>query len=381
MDRIAEQVRALAQGADNTTRKTILDSLRDLSLSLETPHDTLQRICYTHTQSALARVGIDLKLFNYLSESSTPSSIDELAAKTGAAPGLLGRILRYLSSMGIIKETAKDTFTPNNITQALAMPAIQSGVYHNFDNIAPAIIALPDFLIKHKYQDITSPTNTPMQVAFNTPDPAFIWVQTRPEAHAHFNRFMEVHHQSKPRWFELYPIADKAQDLDPEQVFFVDIGGGIGHHTVEMKQRNPQITNRMIVQEMGIVLPTVIKHEGIEAMEHDFLQVQPVKGARCYFLSNIMHDYPDSKAVLILQNIAAAMGPDSVILVNDMVLPNSGAHWHVTQIDITMMTMLAALERTHQQWVELMEKAGLRIQKIYSPAAGGSESVIECVPL
>jgi demethylsterigmatocystin 6-O-methyltransferase len=47
MDRIAEQVRALARGADNTTRKTILDSLRDLSLSLETPHDTLQRICYT----------------------------------------------------------------------------------------------------------------------------------------------------------------------------------------------------------------------------------------------------------------------------------------------------------------------------------------------
>jgi hypothetical protein len=34
----------------------------------------------------------------------------------------------------------------------------------------------------------------------------------------------------------------------------------------------------MIVQEMGIVLPTVIKHEGIEAMEHDFFQVQPVKG-------------------------------------------------------------------------------------------------------
>jgi hypothetical protein len=65
--------------------------------------------------------------------------------------------------------------------------------------------------------------------------------------------------------------------LTPSRFFFVDIGGGIGHHTVEMKQRNPQITNRMIVQEMGIVLPTVIKHEGVKAMEHDFFQVQPVK--------------------------------------------------------------------------------------------------------
>jgi tRNA G46 methylase TrmB len=31
----------------------------------------------------------------------------------------------------------------------------------------------------------------------------------------------------------VYPIAEKAQELDPEQVFFVDIGGGIGHHTVD----------------------------------------------------------------------------------------------------------------------------------------------------
>jgi hypothetical protein len=71
-------------------------------------------------------------------------TVDELAAKKGAAPGLLGmptvdynpynipftiwigHILRYLSSMGTIKETAKDTITANNITQALAMPAIQS---------------------------------------------------------------------------------------------------------------------------------------------------------------------------------------------------------------------------------------------------------------
>ncbi|CEL08927.1 hypothetical protein ASPCAL12072 [Aspergillus calidoustus] len=82
-----------------------------------------------------------------------------------------------------------------------------------------------------------------------------------------------------------------------------------------------------------------------------------------------MRDYPDRKAVPILQNIVAAMGPDSVILINNMVLPNSGAHWHVTQVDSTMMTMLAALERTHQQWLELMEKARLRINRICSPVA------------
>ncbi|KAL2829264.1 hypothetical protein BDW59DRAFT_170655 [Aspergillus cavernicola] len=273
-------------------------------------------------QPAIALVGIDLKLFNLLSEGKEPLTVDYLAENTGAAPCLLGRILRYLSSMGFIKETTKDTFTANNITNTLSVPAIQAGVYHNFDTIAPAVLALPDYLIENKYQDITELTNTPMQTAFNT-EPAFIWVQTRPESHTNFNQFMEIRHSGKPAWFDVYPIAEKSQNIDSNQVIFVNIGGGISHHTVD---------------------------------------------AKFYFLSNITHDHPDDKCVTILKNIVSAMGPDSVILINDMVLPNSGAHWHVTQVDLTMMTMLAALERTLEQWYELMEKAGLRINKIYSSA-------------
>ncbi len=43
---------------------------------------------------------------------------------------LLGRVLRYLASTGIIKEDAKDTYTANNITKTLAIEGNQSGIYH-----------------------------------------------------------------------------------------------------------------------------------------------------------------------------------------------------------------------------------------------------------
>lgn len=46
MDAIITQVHDLAKTADEAGRKKILDSLRDLSYSLETREDTAQRVMY-----------------------------------------------------------------------------------------------------------------------------------------------------------------------------------------------------------------------------------------------------------------------------------------------------------------------------------------------
>ncbi len=72
-------------------------------------------------------------------------------------------------------------------------------------------------------------------------------------------------------------------------------------------------------------------------------------GARAYYLRNIMHDYSDEKCVLILRQIMKAMDKDSVILIDDRILPDQGAH-HATQLDLTMIAILGAMERTEKQW-------------------------------
>ncbi len=77
-----------------------------------------------------------------------------------------------------------------------------------------------------------------------------------------------------------------------------------------------------------------------------------------------MHDHPDEKCIVILQNIMKSMGPSSVILIDDMILPTRGVHWRATQIDLTMMASLAAMERTENQWVAMLDKAGLKIIKM-----------------
>lgn len=64
----------------------------------------------------------------------------------------------------------------------------------------------------------------------------------------------------------------------------------------------------------------------------------------------------------------------SKLLINDIVLPNKGAGAFATQSDMSMMSLLAAMERSEAQWRALLECAGLKNIRIWF---GNPESVIE----
>ena len=101
-------------------------------------------------QLAAARIGSDLKIFNILVDAKNPLTITEVAEKTGNHPDPLllgescstcdtfrdahrcriGRLLRYLASIGDIAESDKDVFTASNVTHALAIEGFQGGIHH-----------------------------------------------------------------------------------------------------------------------------------------------------------------------------------------------------------------------------------------------------------
>lgn len=151
---------------------------------------------------------------------------------------------------------------------------------HSVDSIGPVIWALPDFLQATHYQDITDPTQTPLQKVMNTDLPGFALMQSMPEKLAHFIRFMEAHHMGLPTWLDVYPIHEKTTDLRPDQVLFVDIGGSIGHQCVLLRDRVPlaQVPNRVICQDVPPVVAQGIRHEGVEMMGYDFFTQQAVEG-------------------------------------------------------------------------------------------------------
>ena len=66
----------------------------------------------------------------------------------------------------------------------------------------------------------------------------------------------------------------------------------------------------------------------------------------------------------------------STILIDDFVLPNTGAGIRSVSMDILMMSNVGGLERTERQWHRLLNSVGLKIVKIWS-VNPEYESVIE----
>ena len=81
-------------------------------------------------------------------------------------------------------------------------------------------------------------------------------------------------------------------------------------------------------------------------------------GATIYYLKNVLHDHPDARVRVILQRIKAAMGPHSVLLIDELVIPNTGASRTAMQLDMTMMAVFNSVERTESDWRALLGAVG-----------------------
>lgn len=97
-------------------------------------------------------------------------------------------------------------------------------------------------------------------------------------------------------------------------------------------------------------------------------------------MHSVLHDWPDEVCKSILKNIVGAMKPGySKLLINENVIPDKGADWQATALDMMMITLFSSKERTMNDWHKLLEapEFGLKIVKVYS-AKNSQESLIEC---
>ena len=71
----------------------------------------------------------------------------------------------------------------------------------------------------------------------------------------------------------------------------------------------------------------------IEFVPQDFFRPQAVQDASVFLLFHILHNWGKTRAVQILQNLREAAGPDTKLIIGDMVSPRSpspmriGSQW------------------------------------------------------
>jgi hypothetical protein len=98
-------------------------------------------------------------------------------------------------------------------------------------------------------------------------------------------------------------------------------------------------------------------------------------------LSNIIHDWDDDQAVTILRSCRAAMAADAKLLLLEAVLPDGVQPDPLAKlVDLEMLVMTEnGRQRSRAQFIELFQRAGLRLTGI-TPCAPGMPSVVEAVP-
>ena len=95
-------------------------------------------------------------------------------------------------------------------------------------------------------------------------------------------------------------------------------------------------------------------------------------------MRNIIHNWSDTDCRKILINTASAMDMSySRLLIEDFVLPNTGASYRAASMDLHMLFTLGAIERTESHWRKLLSEAGLEIVRIWVDGNPEHEAVIE----
>ncbi|EJP67382.1 sterigmatocystin 8-O-methyltransferase precursor, putative [Beauveria bassiana ARSEF 2860] len=378
---------AAAAAIDDTTRQQLKQLTRAASVALEEPFETVQRLAYSAEVLILTpvlsqplplittRIAQRHNIFATLVAGSQqgqgqgPVSFGALKEATGLQDAVLESLLDYLGSQGMLSQPVRGQYAAIGLTQLMTAPLLQDAIIHFHDNCLPAFAALNTVLSSPPSQKLNA-----FEVGQHSTVDFYTWLETHPTQQGAFHRFMEAQFASLPTWLD---AVDFASELGggaglgyANHVVFVDVGGGNGQQIAALKEKFPELKGRAILQDRPEVLEKALEVDGMEKMNYDYLTEQPVKDACVYYFRQIMHNNDDATCIRILQSQLPAMGPSSVIVIDDKCLSDDkppqdapGVEY-TAALSIAMKVMFNAQERREAHWRALLSEAGLAIKHV-----------------
>jgi len=148
----------------------------------------------------------------------------------------------------------------------------------------------------------------------------------------------------------------------------VDVGGGHGALITSILNANPGMSG--VLFDAPVVIEGAVPRlqaagmsERCDAVSGDFFKEVPA-GADAYILKWIIHDWDDARATAILRNCRRAVTANGRLLLVDVVIPTTDEPHFGKFIDLNMMIMAGGLERTEEQFSELLANSGFRLTRV-----------------
>ncbi|KAJ5085888.1 hypothetical protein N7532_010659 [Penicillium argentinense] len=356
-------------------RRQLQQACDRLQRSLESPLDTTARLVFSAHQAMAIRLGVDLKLFDAIAaragpvESSASSfKVHELTEELRADPLLVRRIVRFLAAMDVVSEVERDAFVQTPLAAAFVSSSPLSAAVIHSTHFTTVLSRLPEYFHANGWTCPNDGFDGPFQFAMGTDVHYFDFLSSHEYYGQAFNTVMSSSFRRRGRdWFEFFPVAKRLQGVKDTDALIVDIGGGQGEDLKNFRTQFPSLPGTLILQDLQAVVEGAHALPGIEAQGYNFFEPQPVRGARVYFMRTVLHDWPDRQAAQILGRVRDAMSDESILLISETLLPESGVLLSSVISDMQMMGSFASLERTEEQWRTLLEDCGFELVSVWLP--------------
>ncbi|HDN25773.1 MAG TPA: methyltransferase domain-containing protein [Thioploca sp.] len=317
----------------------------------------LFNMMWGHYVSGSLRTIADLAVADYLKESARTA--DELANEIGCHARSLYRVMRALATVGIFEQQGdKFSLTPLGNLLRSDIPRSQR---------ATVIEMCSYFEAWEKLTEIVKTGNPPKESSYN-------YVLASEEKAKLFYDGMDSFYYDNPA-----PMLGSYDFSDAETV--MDVGGGSGSQLIAVLKHYPHLK--------GILfdLPDTVKRSkaNIEAAGlanrcfvagGSFLDAVP-SGADIYMMRHVIHDWDDSKSVEILKNVRAVLPDHGRVLVIETLVSGREKESFAVWFDLAMFAIDGGAERTREEYAELFEKAGLKLNRVVPTKV--EVSVVEAV--
>ena len=292
---------------------------------------------------------------------------DRLAARTGAVPDRVHRLLRSLAGYGLFTQTG-----PRSWALTAAGQTLRSDTPDSLHGLA--------VMWNEEHYDAFRGLIDSVRTARPAFDERFgtdwwTYLSQHPRSSEAFNAAMSSIGK------KVHAAAAQAADLSAARRL-VDVGGGAGGLTAALLARYPQLTATII--DLPHVLPDAERllteaglRERVTLVPGSFFDSVP-EGGDVYLLSMIVHDWAELDAIRLFKVVRRAIPVTGRLLVVDAVLP-AGDVPHIGKLlDLTMMAMLTGRERTEDEFGRLLRATGFSLERVvetHSPS-----SLIEARP-
>ncbi|HEX2834754.1 MAG TPA: methyltransferase [Thermoanaerobaculia bacterium] len=312
-------------------------------------HEAAMRLALAHVSARALHVFVSLGIPDLLFDG--PRSAATLAAATSTHELSLLRLLRATAALGLVNE-ANDAFALTAIGLALCSNATRRasaatqmmgsvGMWRAFGDLTYSVrTGQPSYLrddptpTYQKLNGDTSPQLTGTMLAFYGGEPEAIL-----DAYD-FSRFATI----------------------------VDAGGRAGNLLTTILGATPG--------PRGVIfdLPVAAKQARDTIAERglaerclftggDFFDSVPA-GADAYILSHVINDWPEEKALRILQNVRRAIAANGVLLVIEELIGPGAESERARLLDLVSLVSTGGRHRTAEEHADILQRSGFRLQRI-----------------